>query len=540
MFELPGLRNSRKKTENYIYTFRGIDKSEDYTLGELETSENAGFEDFPALGSGKERLATNQTADDMFYADGIIRTVKNTDGTVTVNIRPEGKGLWTYYVISLPAGKKEFAALNGNTVTFPDKKVLSLSSWRTIDETVSYSFQADQFISVQHNKIWFGNSSDFTTFNITFKAGDVLTCNGGYYVDGVSKSFSNKKLIVREISSTEYSVTFDPHSFDNAGTSSQASAMSFTKKVPSLSNLCVWNGRVWGVDTENNNNICASKYNDPTNYEYFDLSSADSFTLETETPGSFTGCGAMENCVIFFKENFIHRITGTKPSNYRHTVINAEGVKSGSERSVQLIDGILYYEGKSGIYAFNGSEARLISKELGNLPHSNGVSAVVGKVYCISFNSGDKKEVYCYDTEKHMWLRDGGEEKAFKASCVYGGETYVLGEDGKILFFEDKKAENTTFSVTLREIREGFSEQKGFTRLYLGYSMKQGGSIKVEVSYDGKAFERAGVFTDHRKTVEEIRLKPNRSDFIKIRLTATSDVVIRSLMREHFAHNSVR
>ena len=277
---------------------------------------------------------------------------------------------------------------------------------------------------------------------------------------------------------------------------------------------------------------------DPTNFEYFDMSAADSFTLETDTMGDFTGVCAFGDHIAFFKENRIHRITGTKPSNFRHTVLEGCGVKKGAKRSVAVIDGVAYYEGIDGIYAYNGGEPRKISKNLGAFSHSSGVGSVQGKIYYLSFKSDDKYVLYGYDTEKGVWLKEG--DTQFKAAVNFEGTLFYLNEGGEIIKIKNEPEQEENYFVTLREITENFSEQKGFSRIYLGYEMRRGGKIKVEVCYDNKdKFERACVFTDSNKTVSEIRLKPNRSDFIKIRLTATPDVVIKSLMRENFEYGSL-
>lgn len=548
MIELPRLKNYKKKTKKYLFSFGGINKTENFVPGELEISKNVGFECFPQISARKGReVYLKEISSDLHLAGGLVRVSDNSATEKYIYRLPEGGSSWIMSV-GFSSAEKEIVEAGGKIVVFPDKKYVDASSYTTnfspIEASISYSHQT---IYISDSKIKFKTEEQFNTFKNTFKAGDVINFTGGYYIGNQGKMFSGeKKIILRALEkergdvTTSYYAVFDPWTFDLEGTVSGYFYDNyygiFEKKVPNLKLLCSWGGRLWGVDE--NKNICASKYMDPTNFEYFDMSAADSFTLEMDTMGDFTGVCAFGDHIAFFKENRIHRITGTKPSNFRHTVLEGRGVKKGAKRSVTVIDSVAYYEGVDGIYAYNGGEPRKISQNLGALSHHNGVGTVLGKIYYLSFKSDDKYVLYAYDTEKGVWLREG--DTKFKAAVNFEGTLFYLDENGEIIKIKNEPDTEEDYSVTLREITENFSEQKGFSRLYLGYKMRRGGKIKVEVCYDNKdKFETVSVLTNNNKTVSEIRFKPNRSDFVKIRLTATPDVIIKSLMRETFEYGSL-
>ena len=77
--------------------------------------------------------------------------------------------------------------------------------------------------------------------------------------------------------------------------------------------------------------------------------------------------GKGEAVLDVFKENKIHRISGTKPSNYRHTILDTTGVKKGAERSVAKLDEAVYYCGGDGVYVYDGGTSEKISEKLCNL-----------------------------------------------------------------------------------------------------------------------------------------------------------------------------
>lgn len=555
MIKLPKAYSSKQKAKRYILKLGGINRTDAFGEGELETSEGISSSRYPAVAvrKGREKLTAWSTAEDVIYADGILSLTSphtKTDADtgeaaeycyITYRSETEGATLQAYKEIPKISERREAAAVGGTLVLFPDKLCLDLTSsyptWKEMEATVSYS---QEKAVISNNKVVFNTSADFLSFKNAFKAGDVVEFLGGYYKDNKTVRCDGSKII-RSISSSERTVTFDPYAFGEADNSDNAQ-MSFSKTVPSLKHLCTSGGRLWGVgaDSEGKNKIYASKYSDPTNFEYFDLSSADSYTLETSTPGGFTGSAALDNGVLFFKENQIMRITGTKPSNFRLITLDTVGVMQGSERSIAVIDDIVYYEGKDGIYATDGSRAKKISEALGEFKHSSGVGGADKKIYVISTLADDEYTLYCYDTEKDMWLRDSALQ--MKNAFRYLGALYYLGGDGYMYKFSDEAAEDISYFIQLREISENFLEQKGFSKLYLCYSMKEGGKIKIEAKYGSgtsAAFETVARITDFRRSAAEIKLKPNRADFVKLKITATSDVVIKSLMREHYAHGSL-
>ncbi len=538
MLFLPKLKNGKKKTKKFIYSFGGINNSGDFQAGELEDSVNISLDKAPYITVGKAYSDENTKADDILYANGIVRLLTQEDGSLMAYYRAEKLGTsWNSYSTTLSKGKKEVATAGKKVIIMPDKKVLDLSeiypTWKDMEKTVSYSKQSALLFS---DHITFNKEADFTTFKDAFKEGDAITFTGGYYEGNVTaKSWQNKKLIIREITnSTQKQVFFDTYSFGEAYGNENTSC-TFKKTVPSITNICSWNDRVWGVSSDGK--IYGSKYQDPTNFEYFDLTSADSFTLEVGSGGAFTGSCATASYVAFFRENKIHRITGTKPSNYRHTVINQSGVKSGSNRSLAVICDLVYYEGKDGFYVFDGVDTRLISKKLGDITHSGGVGVGLGNKYYICFKDAyGRYNLYIYNIESGVWIKSG--IISFKAALCYMGNIMYLDLDGNIKKITDNKsAEN--FSVVLRELENDFSEQKGFMRLYLGYSMNYGGKITCDVSYNKEAFQTVAEFSDYSKTVSEIRFSPNRKNSIRIRLSATPDVQIKSLMREIHTHGSM-
>ena len=68
---------------------------------------------------------------------------------------------------------------------------------------------------------------------------------------------------------------------------------------------------------------------------------------------------------MFFNENCVHIVYGTKASNFTVSTIKLRGVQSGSGGSLCISDGLLYYKAPEGVFCFTGSAAHRIDSKLG-------------------------------------------------------------------------------------------------------------------------------------------------------------------------------
>lgn len=69
--------------------------------------------------------------------------------------------------------------------------------------------------------------------------------------------------------------------------------------------------------------------------------------------------------VLFFKENTIHKIYGSRPADYQVVSTQCRGVAKGASRSLSVINETLYYLSTEGVMAWDGSLPVNISGRLG-------------------------------------------------------------------------------------------------------------------------------------------------------------------------------
>ena len=124
--------------------------------------------------------------------------------------------------------------------------------------------------------------------------------------------------------------------------------------MPDLDYVVEYNNRLWGCSSKNHEIYC-SKLGEPLVWGAYSGISTDSWAATVGTDGDFTGACVFNGCVLFFKEDCVHSVYGTKASNFTITTYTVRGVQKGSAKSLCISEGLLYYKAPEGIFTFNGS-----------------------------------------------------------------------------------------------------------------------------------------------------------------------------------------
>ena len=103
---------------------------------------------------------------------------------------------------------------------------------------------------------------------------------------------------------------------------------------------------------------------------------------------------------MFFKENCVHVIYGTKASNFTISTIALRGVQKGSFGSLCESGGLLYYKAPEGIFSFNGSSSSRIDARLDTDITDTAVACADGRYIIMLAKSGT---AYYYDKRYGQW-----------------------------------------------------------------------------------------------------------------------------------------
>ncbi len=326
-------------------------------------------------------------------------------------------------------------------------------------------------------------------------------------------------------------------------TVSVENVIDFDRKMPAFDFVTESGNRLWccryGEDNEGNtvNEIYASKLGDFKNWNVFSGLSTDSYAASCGTDGEWTGAVTYLGTPIFFKEDRLHRVSGTEPSVFRVTAEECAGVKKGSAGSIAAVCGTLFYLSPGGVCAYDGSSPVLLPDVFGNLSLRDGVGGACRAKYLLS--AADREgngHFFVYDTEKRYWMREDGLRAAAFASD--GDETWVLDRaDGRIKTLSGAgtpEAEEVSWMARTGLIGLHTADRKYLTALSVTLSLSPGAEAAVSVRYDSEGdWIPAASASGTGKTAVTMNLpvRPRRCGHFELMLTGRGAVRLFSVTK---------
>lgn len=307
------------------------------------------------------------------------------------------------------------------------------------------------------------------------------------------------------------------------------------RTVPDMDYVVSAGNRLWGcksgmADGKSINEIYVSALGDAKNWNRFDGIASDSYAVSIGEPGSFTGAAVFSGTPVFFKERCAVKIYGNAPSNYETVTCVLDGVEKGSSRSTATVDGILFYKGRRGIFAYSGGYPRLLSHPLGNTVYKNAAAGEINGRYYVSMDDSDgKTSLFVYDTAVGLWHR----EDSARAICFVRSEKRLFMIcDNEIRCVESEVSGEDVFEWSCETGPVGLSLPDGkiFSRLRLRADVPTGAYLDVATETDMQgSFEVCGRFTSTGMNRCEIPIIPVSCDSIRIRLSGRGQVKIYSV-----------
>lgn len=320
--------------------------------------------------------------------------------------------------------------------------------------------------------------------------------------------------------------------------SSQEAAVTVKREMPNMDFITESGNRLWGCryGTASNgeivNEIYASKLGDFRNWNCFMGISTDSYAASCGTDGQFTGAITHLGYPIFFKETCLHKVYGTQPSNFQIQATVCRGVQRGCERSLAIVNEVLYYKARSAVCAYDGSLPTEMSTALGEENYSEAVAGAHGNKYYISMKDEHGVfHLFVYDTSKGMWHRE--DNTRVRAFCSCRGEMYFIDEqDGKIktVFGSGTPEEEPVkWMVETGVLGTESPDKKYISRVTFRMALEVGTKITVEAQYDSSgAWEHLSSMTGMSLRSFPISVRPKRCDHLKLRITGEGGAKIFS------------
>lgn len=354
-------------------TFGGINRANGTPLGEWDALSGFDLTAYPALRTclpyAYSDIVSSSEITGYTYRNGILVY------TTAEGIYLDGKGTLTA-IPGLSAGDKTLVNISAYIVILPDWAVINTADAENPVMIAKGSLLTGNLFEYNQNQTR-PTVSIFKLFYVDAPTAEV-TASGLAVGDSVKLSWTygkrkmSRQLTINNIGIESYtgsgmtSIGFDTSDIPNTMwfyTEGRAmdnfrvpriTGATIQRVMPDLDYVVEYNNRLWGCSSKNHE-ICCSKLGEPLVWGAYSGISTDSWAATVGTDGDFTGACVFNGCVLFFKEDCVHSVYGTKASNFTVTTYTVRGVQKGSAKSLCISEGLLYYKAPEGIFTFNGS-----------------------------------------------------------------------------------------------------------------------------------------------------------------------------------------
>ena len=473
--------------------------------------------------------------------------------TGTVTIAPCDAGGKTYTVSSV--GTTEPSGPADGTLFL--KQNSSSSKWAYVNVLEQYDAKSGKWAEILLNSV------KMTLPGLAaagFKKGDTITVEQvpglveEYLAEGVNgevtiEQMDGDSIVLTGSPKTEsvryygsFTVTAGGTTWKSMNGSESATAggaaITARRRVPRLEYVTENANRVWGCNSEENV-IYSCKLGDPTNWFSYRGIAADSYAVTVGSDGAFTGAASCMGYALFFKENTLHKLYGSKPSDFQLSSLRCRGVAKNAARSLCVLNETLYYLSPDGVMAWDGSLPTKVSGALDAAKLANVQSAVGGALdgrYYLHI-SRESARLLVYDTEKGLW----SEEDVCSCDMTStGGQLYLW--DGQALWAADPTREpdwqstdgvetDIPFELVTGDVGLDGTEQRYLSRLTLRLDTERTSTVEVAVSYDGGAWETVALAAQGRRRSYDLPFVPRRCGSLRLRLRGKGQITLRSLVR---------
>ncbi len=545
-----------------VSAFPGLDRRCGAPQGSFTQMENLCPDSYPALAVRRSR--------------GYVAKLENCGGMTAREclVWVEGQ---TLYVNSLAVGpvllpgEKQFVSMGAYLVIFPDKVWINLrdmSSFGSLDNTVrltgqvsfalcrsdgslygAYTAADEAPADAAEGELWLDTSggkpvllryaqeiwSEVADVCVKMQAAGIgagFSAGDGVDLTGCAAEGLDGRHVLRLVHD-------DALVIDGAvaGDSSRSGEITVSRTAPEMDFVTECGNRLWGckygvVNGRAVNEIYASKLGDFRNWNCYAGLSTDSYAASRGSDGPFTAAVSFLGSVLFCKENCIERLYPAASGAHQVVTLECPGVLHGSSKTVAAVDGTLYYLGRGGVYAFDGSLPVPVSAALGDMHLSGGAAGGLEGKYYLSAREGAAQHLLVYDSRRRLWYRE--DDLAVRSFAALDGELYALSETGDVLALGGSRGEAETQlpwqAVTAPLGLESAAHQYP-VRLTLAMTLAQGSRVEAALSYDGgKTWHAQGGMTGRggAETVT-LHLRPRRCAQVQLRLQGTGRCTVHAV-----------
>ena len=313
------------------------------------------------------------------------------------------------------------------------------------------------------------------------------------------------------------------------------------RRMPKMDFVIESGNRLWGcrygVAANGNvvNELYACKLGDFKNWNCFMGLSTDSYVASLGSDGQFTGAITYLGYPMFFKENCVHKVYGNFPANFQIQTTALRGVQRGCERSLAIVNEVLYYKARHAVCAYDGSLPVEISGAFGEMRYSEAVAGAHGNKFYISMRSGAGGwHLMVYDTAKGMWHKEDSLRSDCFCSCreeLYAIE-HGTGRIVTMLGSGTQEKEKVAWMVQTGTMGTDNPDQKYISRVTVRMNLAVGTRVRFFIQYDSMGeWVSLGAMQSSSLRSFSVPIRPRRCDHFRLRIEGDGEAKIYSIAK---------
>lgn len=566
MREAPYLQQ-RGRNRSITTDFRGLNLSQGIGDGEWAWMQNMDTREYPAVARRQKRVH--------------VATLNKPNGLCATDRLCFVDGVKFYYngfyYGDVEDSEKTLVPMGAKIAIFPDKKLFDTTTFSFTDMeqknvssgTVSVTLAKGDGTpygeytegdtapeNPENGQLWLDTSGDAPVMKTWSEAQGLWVAEATTYVlvsatglgqglkalDGVTVSGLEESGLNGDWTLTDAGPDYILFTGILQKTLTQAGEVRVERTCPEMDFVVEKDNRLWGCSSADHEIYCC-KLGDPTNWRAYQGVATDSYAVTVGTPGPFTGAAVSGSAVIFFKENCLHRVYGTQPSNFTVYVDNLRGVQQGCHKSAVRVNEYLYYKSVFDVCVYADSEVAGISAALGTESYKNAVAGVCGSRLYLSMEDQEGAwQLLVYDTAAGVWTREDGTHALGFASCLT--ETFMLRADGELyallpgeynkdffmvgsdytVYAQEETDEEVSWELRTGEILRELPDHKYIGKIQLYLELDPGARAEVALRRDGGAWEKVQELSGGDQRRCTLPIYPRRCDRMEIRLTGVGHV----------------
>lgn len=534
---LPDMVFRSRITKSRQIKFGGLNHTYAAENGELWNMKNLSSDHSPVLGTRPKRY--------------LIRKLEQPGGLYNWEKLCWVDGTGFYYDGQLcgevTAGQKHFASLGSKIVIFPDKCYYDVD----LQEFGAMESEWSGNNLLFTNGLYHGEEAEANTIQAEgvnwsdyFRVGDCVTISGCE-----THTQNNKTDIIRNIDGDK--LYFYENAFVLDGDLAtdeytESGSLAIRRSVPDMDFLWENENRLWGCKGDY---VYACKLGDIFNWNNMDDLADASWSVDTGSPGDFTGCIAFRGYITLFKEGNIYKIYGSLPSNFQLLGSSSSGIAKNCGRSLAVAGEVLFYLSRSGIVAYSGGIPQPIGDVFGLERFQDAVGGSDGLKYYVSMRGEDGKyRLYVYDTQRYRWHIE--DETQVTHFANQDGVLYMLNEKGEIWtcgYVQSPPADATPedkvpFEIEFADFTDEDPNKKGVSKVQLRIELGDGASAQAWIQFDSDGIWHKVGDEMHEDVKRSFYLPiiPRRCDHYRIRITGEGECRIYSMTRESYSGSELR